>query len=194
MKDIVKKYLPFLWFYPALGIVISYLFVASETSAEYIAGNMMIALGAVAQMTMALVYYKTGKQYRTLLLIVSAAVPALMLLCNIGNAGKNTAALLQLIAMPTVSSAMFMVTIHRRAVKKEAASAPAVVPAAPVAVPVATAPTAAPVVAPVAAAPVTTSAVQPLPVEALKQLKELLDMGALTQDEFDTKKKQLLCL
>ena len=87
-----------------------------------------------------------------------------------------------------------MVTIHRRAVKKEAASAPAVVPAAPVAVPVATAPTAAPVVAPVAAAPVTTSAVQPLPVEALKQLKELLDMGALTQDEFDTKKKQLLCL
>ena len=28
--------------------------------------------------------------------------------------------------------------------------------------------------------------------DKLKKLKELLDMGALTQDEFDTKKKELL--
>lgn len=30
------------------------------------------------------------------------------------------------------------------------------------------------------------------PLERIKTLKELLDMGALTQDEFDTKKKELL--
>lgn len=33
-----------------------------------------------------------------------------------------------------------------------------------------------------------------LPYEELKQLKELLDMGALTQEEFDIKKKELLNL
>lgn len=33
-----------------------------------------------------------------------------------------------------------------------------------------------------------------LPYEELKQLKELLDLGALTQEEFDAKKKQLLDL
>lgn len=33
-----------------------------------------------------------------------------------------------------------------------------------------------------------------IPYEELKQLKELLDMGALTQEEFDTKKKELLNL
>ena len=32
------------------------------------------------------------------------------------------------------------------------------------------------------------------PVEELKNLKELLDMGILTQEEFDAKKKQLLGL
>ena len=31
-------------------------------------------------------------------------------------------------------------------------------------------------------------------IEQVKQLKELLDMGALTQDEFDRKKKELLNL
>ncbi|WP_312573652.1 SHOCT domain-containing protein [Staphylococcus saprophyticus] len=33
-----------------------------------------------------------------------------------------------------------------------------------------------------------------IPYEELKQLKELFDMGALTQEEFDTKKKELLNL
>lgn len=33
-----------------------------------------------------------------------------------------------------------------------------------------------------------------LPYEELKQLKELLEMGAITQDEFDIKKKELLNL
>ncbi|WP_260390378.1 SHOCT domain-containing protein [Staphylococcus aureus] len=33
-----------------------------------------------------------------------------------------------------------------------------------------------------------------IPYEELKQLKELLDMGALTQEEFDAKKKELLNL
>ncbi len=32
------------------------------------------------------------------------------------------------------------------------------------------------------------------PVEQVKELKELLDMGAITQEDFDTKKKQLLGL
>ena len=31
-------------------------------------------------------------------------------------------------------------------------------------------------------------------IEQVRQLKELLDMGALTQEEFDTKKKELLGL
>jgi predicted Zn-dependent peptidase len=32
------------------------------------------------------------------------------------------------------------------------------------------------------------------PAEELKKFKELLDMGIITQEEFDTKKKQLLGL
>ena len=32
------------------------------------------------------------------------------------------------------------------------------------------------------------------PVEEIKKYKELLDMGIITQDEFDIKKKQLLGL
>ena len=39
-----------------------------------------------------------------------------------------------------------------------------------------------------------TSAAAPNAIEQVKQLKELLDMGALTQDEFDRKKKELLNL
>ena len=34
----------------------------------------------------------------------------------------------------------------------------------------------------------------PSPADELKKFKELLDMGALTQEEFDIKKKQLLGL
>ena len=32
------------------------------------------------------------------------------------------------------------------------------------------------------------------PIEEVKRLKELLDIGAITQEEFDTKKKELLNL
>lgn len=43
--------------------------------------------------------------------------------------------------------------------------------------------------------PQATSVVQKIsPAEELKKFKELLDMGAITQEEFDTKKKELLGL
>ena len=52
------------------------------------------------------------------------------------------------------------------------------------------APAAAPPPAPAAAAPAATSAADR--IEALKNLKELLDSGVLTQAEFDAQKQQLL--
>ena len=36
--------------------------------------------------------------------------------------------------------------------------------------------------------------IQKTPIEQIKDLKELLDLGAITQEEFDKKKKQLLSL
>jgi hypothetical protein len=51
-------------------------------------------------------------------------------------------------------------------------------------------PAAAPPPAPAAAAPAATSAADR--IEALKNLKELLDSGVLTQAEFDAQKQQLL--
>ena len=56
--------------------------------------------------------------------------------------------------------------------------------------PPAPAPAAAPPPAPPTAAPAATSAADR--IEALKNLKELLDSGVLTQAEFDAQKQQLL--
>ena len=47
---------------------------------------------------------------------------------------------------------------------------------------------------PVAAIPVAKEVVQPSNIDQIKQLKELLDEGLITQEDFDTKKKQLLGL
>ena len=58
--------------------------------------------------------------------------------------------------------------------------------------PQAAAPQAAP--QPVPQVPPAGAGLPPETVEALKQLKDLLDAGILTQEEFDAKKKQLLGL
>lgn len=42
--------------------------------------------------------------------------------------------------------------------------------------------------------PRTQTAQQIIPIEELKKLKELLDAGVITQEDFDAKKKQLLGL
>ena len=40
----------------------------------------------------------------------------------------------------------------------------------------------------------TNTTTQQSPIEEIKQLKELLDIGAITEDEFNQKKKELLNL
>lgn len=51
-----------------------------------------------------------------------------------------------------------------------------------------------PASAPVSPTPVATVQTEKSPVEQIKEYKELLDMGIITQEEFDFKKKQLLGL
>lgn len=82
-----------------------------------------------------------------------------------------------------------------QAAAPQAAPQPAPAPQAPQAAPAAPWAGAVPQApqAPQAAAPAA-GGLQPETVEALKQLKDLLDAGILTQEEFDGKKKQLLGL
>lgn len=168
----MKKWIPFLWFYPIVASFVSFFIVAEDFEAGNIVGAVIFLLCMIAQVALSLVYYAARKNFKPFVWIAGPVLFALTILGNIGVLSNGGYAILLLGAIPAVCSVMFMVTVRAFDRKKAkpaepAAAAPAVAPAAP-------------------------SASDPL--EDIKKLKELLDMGAITQEEFETKKKQLLGL
>ncbi len=168
----MKKWIPFLWFYPIIASFVSFFIVAEDFETGNMVGAIIFLLCMIAQVALSLVYYATRKNFKPFVLITGPVLFVLTILGNIGVLSNGGYAILLLGAIPAVCSAMFMVTVRmfdRKKAKpaKSETAAPASVPAA--------------------------SSVS-IPADDIKKLKELLDMGAITQEEFEIKKKQLLGL
>ncbi len=180
----MKKWVPFLWLYPMVGFLVSF-FVAAEGYIEnYIFGAIVLLMCFIAQLILPIVYYCTHRNFRNLAIITCPVLYVVSMISNIETIGDRGFLFALMLAIPAVSSLMFMVTVRlfeRKKSKPDIAQAPA----APV-VPVESAVSK----APAAQAP----SLQTIPAEELKKLKELLDMGVITQEEFEIKKKELLGL
>lgn len=182
-RDSMKKWVPFLWLYPMVGFIVSF-FVAGEGFVEnYMFGAVMVLLCFVAQVMIPIVYYCTHKHFRNLAIITCPVLFAISMLSNIETLGDKGFGLALLLAVPAACSLMFMMTVRMFERKKEepvgaSAAAPVVMDKPAVSK------------APEAQA----SSAKTIPAEELKKLKELLDMGVITQEEFEIKKKELLGL
>lgn len=180
----MKKYLPFLWFYPLIAYIVS-IFVVSDTfDTNHMVGMITCLLAGIADICLALVYYRIRINHKPLMLIAGPVLFALMFVANINiiNDGNSVLRLLLICAIPTASSVLFMLTVRLIDQKTGAAdkTQPAPAPAASV--------------APPAHTPASVVPASAIPVEELNQLKKLFDSGIITEEEFEAKKKQLLGL
>ena len=178
----MKKYLPFLWFYPLIAYIVS-IFVVSDTfDTNHMVGMITCLLAGIADICLALVYYKIRKNHKQLMLIAGPVLFALMFVANINiiNDGNSALRLLVICAWPTACSVLFMLTVRMINQKNNASVKTSPAPAASV--------------APTAHTKTSAVPASTIPVEELNQLKKLLDSGSITEEEFEAKKKQLLGL
>ena len=176
----MKKFLPFLWLLPILALIcIGTMLILDFYDMGSYSDLVSIVVGMLCwliQLMVPVMYYcKRGSLplYVTMFIVTVAVLLAFTIFEFFDRD------MWLIMYVPTVCSALCIYTLARTDKKQEKnvnskSEAPTpVVPAKAV-----------DAQTPVAA----------VPLEELKQLKELLDMGAITQEEYDMKKKQLLGL